>query len=65
MIKVVDCFSVGKYSILVLGDMPPLDYKKSVRIENVEYETEIVYDFPNAIGIKANGNFKGKTVEFN
>ena len=33
-------------------------------IESKEYPTEIVYDLPNHIGIKAHGDFIGKDVTF-
>lgn len=64
MRKVVDCFTVGQYTILILDSPPPAEWAKRIRIENTEYETEIAYDFPNAICVKENGNFSNKSVEF-
>lgn len=54
-----------KYTLLDLDEMPELGigYRK-YRIDGVEYEPVIVYDLPNNIGIKAQGGFVGKIVEF-
>lgn len=65
MTQVMDCFSVGIYTVLILNSPPPSNWNNGISIDNVEYETEIVYDFPNAIGIKGKGSFKNKTVKFN
>ena len=64
MRKVVDCFTAGQYTVLILDSPPPAEWSKFVRIENTEYETEIAYDFPNAICVKEKGNFSNKDVEF-
>ena len=40
------------------------DFGNYAVIENKEYPTEIVYDLPNHIGIKAHGDFVGKDVTF-
>lgn len=64
MRKIVDCFSIGQFTVLVLDSPPPSEWNKFVQIENIKYETEIAYDFPNAICVKGNGNFKNKNVEF-
>lgn len=66
MAKVVDEWRLqDKYTILTLDEeRPNKSYRKYV-VDGVEYEPEIVYDMgKNVIGIKATGDFIGKTVEF-
>lgn len=46
MRTVIDCFSAGAITVLVLNDFPPAGWKRSVRIREKEYETEMVYDIP-------------------
>lgn len=62
--EIVDCFKAGAYTVLILNSSPPNEWKKFVRIGNIEYETVIPYDIPNSIGVKGHGDFIGKTVEF-
>ena len=64
MRRVMDCFLVSGITVLVLDSPPPLDWKCSVCIRGTNYETEMVFDIPNAIGIIGNGDFQGEIVEF-
>lgn len=64
MRKIVDSFVVGKYTVLVLDSPPPREWRKNVRVENIEYESDIAYDIPNAICVIGTGDFDGKIVEF-
>lgn len=64
MSQILDSFVAMDYTVLVLKEPIPKWWKKGVRINNTEYETDIVYDIPNAICVKGKGNFKDKFVEF-
>ena len=64
MFNVKEQWDCGKYTILILSSPPPPTWRKKVRIGNINYNTEIVYDLPNSIGIVGNGNFVGKDVMF-
>lgn len=64
MNKVIEQFNCGKYTVISLKSPPPSHWKKGVRIDNIEYDTEIVYDLPNSIGIIGTGDFKDKQIEF-
>lgn len=64
MCKILDSFFVTNYTVLVLESPLPIGWKNRVYIDGTEYETEIVYDIPNAIAIKGKGDFEGKSVEF-
>ena len=63
MYKIIDSFSIRDLTVLVLDNPPPFEWKGGIRIENIDYEMVMVYDIPNAIGIRGTGNFTGKTVE--
>ena len=52
------------YTVLVLENSLSKGWKNGVYIDGTEYETEIVYDIPNAIAVKGKGDFEGKSVEF-
>jgi len=48
--------------VLCLNQPVPVGLKKKIVIDDKEYETEIVYDLPNSIGIKGHGTFVGKKI---
>lgn len=62
--KVIGQLPVGKYIALELDVNLPVNGYKKFRIDGKEYEPVPVYELPNHIAIEAQGNFKGKTVEF-
>lgn len=62
MSKVVSNFKIGNFLIIIL-DKINKDFDK-VEIDGILYETTIPYDIPNAIAIKSNNDFIGKTVNF-
>lgn len=64
MVKVEKQLNAGKYIVLCLNQPIPFDCGNKVTIDGREYETEVVYDLPNAIGILATGNFVGKEIVF-
>lgn len=64
MYTVVNEWQVGKYMALFLNQDPPLKPYWKYRIDGVIYDPVPVYDLPKCIAIEAEGNFKGKTVEF-
>lgn len=63
MYKIVDSFSIRNVIVLVLDKPPSFEWKGGIRIKNIDYEMVMVYDIPNAIGIKGTGNFTGKNVK--
>ena len=62
MAKVVDCFHIGKYAIII-ADKTPARYSK-VKINGIAYPITIPYDIPNAIAIESAENFSGRNIEF-
>lgn len=64
MVKIEKQLNAGKYIVLCLNQPIPFDCGNKVTIDGREYETEVVYDLPNSIGILANGNFVGKEIVF-
>lgn len=54
----------GDNTVLILDSAPPANWKKDIRIGNDVFETEIAYDLPNAIAVKAKGDFVGKQIEY-
>lgn len=56
--------SAGKYTVLCFDNLDSFPPTNTVKIDGVEYKTEIVYDLPNAIGIVGNGSFEGKNAEW-
>lgn len=62
MSKVVSNFKIGDFLIIIL-DKIKKDFDK-VEIDGMIYETTIPYDVPNAIAIKSDNDFVGKTVKF-
>lgn len=64
MIKVNKQLDSGNFTVLILNCAPPNKWNNTVRIDGIIYETEIVYDLPNAIGIKGKGDFLNKNVDF-
>ena len=62
MSKVVSNFKIGNFLIVVL-DKIENDFDK-VEIDGILYEATIPYDIPNAIAIKADSDFIGKTINF-
>ncbi len=59
--KIISQFSVGDFTVLEI-DRPITDrHYYYYRIDGIDYRGEIVYDLPNHIGIKATGDFVGKT----
>ena len=62
MSKVVNSFKMGEFSVIVLDKMEK-DFNK-VEIDGTLYEITIPYDIPNAIAIKSDKDFIGKTVTF-
>lgn len=64
MRKVIYEFSAGEYTILKLDGPIPSKLHTAYIIDGKEYEIVPVYDMPNCIAVKANGNFIGKEVRF-
>lgn len=64
VIKVIAQLNAGKYTILILSKEIPFNWKKTVKIDNEMYDTEIVYDIENSIGVIGKGDFVGKEVKF-
>ncbi len=62
MAKVIDCFHVGKYAV-VIADAVPARYSK-VKIDGNEYSVTIAYDIPNAVAVESSINFKDCDIEF-
>lgn len=65
MNKILKQLPCDKYAVLILDSAPPTSWNSNiVVIDGVSYETEIVYDLPNAIAVKSNETFVGKTLEY-
>ena len=62
MAKVIDCFHVGKYAIVV-ADYVPARYSK-VKIGGKEYSVTIAYDIPKAVAVESTIDFKDFEIEF-
>ena len=62
MSKVVNNFKIGNFLIIIL-DQIENNFNK-VEINGILYEITIPYDIPNAIAVKTDGDFIGKTVNF-
>lgn len=62
MAKIVECFFVGDYTVLILSNTKKVTDK--VVIDDAEYKAEIVYDIPNAISIAGKYDFTGKEIRF-
>lgn len=60
--KIISQLSAGDYTVIDVSEKT--NFGKYAIIEGVKYNTEIVYDLPNHIAIKAQGDFIGKTVTF-
>ena len=59
------CFKVdNRFTILSFGEPIIGKTLNKAFIDGKEYDTEIVYDMPNSIGIKTTGDFEGKYAEF-
>jgi hypothetical protein len=61
-IKVLNQLNAGLYTVIQVDKKT--NFGNFAIIENKEYETEITYDLPNSIAIKAVGNFVGKEIMF-
>lgn len=64
MSKILSEWKIGKYIALELDEIPPMREYNKFRIDGKEYTPIPVYDLPRHIAIEAQGNFKGKFVEF-
>lgn len=65
MNKIIKQLPCDNYAVLILDSSPPSCWNtKTVVVDGVAYESEIVYDLENAIAVPAKGDFIGKTVEF-
>ena len=64
MDKILNEWKIGKYIALELDEAPPMRKYNKFRIDGKEYTPIPVYDLPRHIAIEAQGNFKGKLVEF-
>lgn len=60
--KIISQLLVADYTVIEVSEKTY--FGKYAIIEGVKYNTEIVYDLPNHIAIKAHGDFVGKTVTF-
>ena len=60
--KVLNQLTVGPYTVIQVDEKTA--FGDVAVIEGHEYETEITYDLPNSIAIKADGDFVGKDIEF-
>lgn len=65
MKKVEKQLPAGKFTVLIFNSfsLNELKNKGFILVDGKRYETEIVYDLPNAIGIVGHGNFVGKYVD--
>ena len=61
--EIKDQFVAGNYTILLFDELEMVN-GKYVEIEGKHYEAVICFDLPNAIAIKAEGDFKGKKLKF-
>ncbi|MDM8293467.1 hypothetical protein [Faecalicoccus pleomorphus] len=60
--KIINQLLTGDYTVIEVSEK--LNFGKYAIREGSKYNTEIVYDLPNHIAIKALGDFVGKTVTF-
>ena len=58
-----DQYGIGKYTVLFFDDLKWYN-TKYIYINGVKFKPEICFDLPNALGIEAKGEFKGKTMYF-
>lgn len=64
MAKVIHEFSIGKYKVLKLDEMPIVhDYKQYV-IGGKHYPVVPMYDTANCIAVESTESFKGMQVDF-
>lgn len=61
-LKIISQLPAGEYTVIEVSEKTY--FGKYAIIEGVKYCTEIVYDLPNHIAIKTQGDFVGKTVTF-
>ena len=64
MRKILSEWKIGKYTALELDEAPPMRESRKFRIDGKQYSPVPVYDMPKHIAIEAEGDFKGKVVEF-
>lgn len=62
MTRIVECFIVGNYTVLILSNI--IKATDKVVIDDTEYKVEIVYDIPNAISIAGKHDFADKEIRF-
>lgn len=55
---------MGKYTALEVNQELPLKSYHKYRIDGIDYDPVPVFDLPRHIAIEAQGNFRGKIVEF-
>lgn len=60
--KIISQLPAAEYTVIEVSEKNY--FGKYAIIEGSKYNTEIVYDLPNHIAIKALGDFVGKTVTF-
>lgn len=60
--KIISQIEINEYTVIEVSEKT--NFGDYAVIENKEYPTELVYDLPYQIGIKAKGNFVGKDVTF-
>ena len=63
MCKVIDCFHIRKYAILVLEKFP-LNAMHYLKVKGQVFKFDIAYDIPNSICIESEENFAGEIIEF-
>ena len=63
MLKVIDCFHIGNYAILILNNAMPENHGKVI-INSKEHFITIPYDIKNASAIESDLDFSGCSVEF-
>jgi hypothetical protein len=61
--KILNQLNIGPYSVIQVDGNDQIG--KVAIIDGKKYDTEIVYDLPNSIAIKGEGDFVGKEVHFN
>ncbi len=63
MSKILDQFSISKYTVLKLDEIPLTPFKKIV-IDGVEHDIVPSYDMPNCIAIESGKHIEALTVDF-